>query len=155
MGETVRCVLHSRIRCSICDHSPRHLFHRRFRFYIDLQGNSTEVGKFGGVGQGIRVVKKTGFENQFFQKLVFKKKKKQRNLEGKKKPTLFTRPFCKCRPQIRADSIFSPAFFPRLEPWLNHGSAFEKWMFLEFFLPAAPFFIFCSAKKGSLSGSVV
>ena len=92
--------------------------------------------------QGIRVVKKTGFENQFFQKLVFKKgnyttptiyqkkyfhtkkKKKQRNLEGKKKPTLFTRPFCKCRPQIRADSIFSPAFSPRLvEPWLNHGSA--------------------------------
>ena len=100
--------------------------------------------------QGIRVVKKTGFENQFFQKLVFKKKKKQRNLEGKKKPTLFTRPFCKCRPQIRADSIFFPTFFPRLvEPWLNHGSAFGKWLFLDFFLPAAPFLIFCSAKKGS------
>ena len=36
LGETVRCVLHSRIRCSIYDHLPRHLFHRRFRFYIDL-----------------------------------------------------------------------------------------------------------------------
>ena len=23
-------------RCNICDHLPRHLFHRRFRFYIDL-----------------------------------------------------------------------------------------------------------------------
>ena len=99
-----------------------------------------------------KLVLKTSFSKNWFQK----KKKKQRNLEGKKKPTLFTRPFCKCRPQIRADSIFFPAFFPRLvEPWLNHGSAFEKWMFLEFFLPAAPFFIFCSAKKGSLSGSVV
>ena len=85
-----------------------------------------------------------------------KKKKKQRNLEGKKKPTLFTRPFCKCRPQIRADSIFSPAFFPRLvEPWLNHGNALGNGCSLIFFLPAAPFFIFCSAKKGSLSGSVV
>ena len=106
--------------------------------------------------QGIRVVKKTGFENQFFQKLVFKKKKKTEKSGGEKKPTLFTRHFCKCRPQIRADSIFFPAFFPRLvEPWLNHGSAFGKWLFLDFFLPAAPFFIFCSAKKGSLSGSVV
>ena len=48
------------------------------------------------------------------------------------------------------DSIFFPAFFPRLvEPWLNHGSAFGKWLFLDFFLPAAPFFIFCSVKKGS------
>ena len=35
-GGNGTCVLHSRIRCSICDHSPRHLFHCRFRFYIDL-----------------------------------------------------------------------------------------------------------------------
>ena len=102
-----------------------------------------------GFFQGIRVVKKTGFENQFFQKLVFKKKKKQRNLEGKKIPTLFTRPFCKCRPQIRADSIFFPAFFPRLvEPWLNHGSAFGKWLFLDFFFACGAIFHFLLRKKG-------
>ena len=32
--------------------------------------------------QGIRVVKKTGFENRFFQKLVFKKKKKTEKSQG-------------------------------------------------------------------------
>ena len=37
--------------------------------------------------QGIRVVKKTGFENQFFQKLVFKKKKKKTEKSGGGKKT--------------------------------------------------------------------
>ena len=43
--------------------------------------------------QGIRVVKKTGFENQFFQKLVFKKKKKTEKSGGEKKTDTFHQAF--------------------------------------------------------------
>ena len=43
--------------------------------------------------QGIRVVKKTGFENQFFQKLVFKKKKKTEKSGGGKKTDTFHQAF--------------------------------------------------------------
>ena len=40
-----------------------------------------------------RVVKKTGFENQFFQKLVFKKKKKTEKSGGEKKTDTFHQAF--------------------------------------------------------------
>ena len=43
--------------------------------------------------QGIRVVKKTGFQNQFFQKLVFKKKKKTEKSGGGKKTDTFHQAF--------------------------------------------------------------
>ena len=45
------------------------------------------------INQGIRVVKKTGFENQFFQKLVFKKKKKTEKSGGEKKTDTFHQAF--------------------------------------------------------------
>ena len=98
--------------------------------------------------QGIRVVKKTGFENQFFQKLVFKKKKNREIWREKKNRHFSPGLSVNVVPRLGRTRFFFPAFFPRLvEPWLNHGSAFGKWLFLDFFFACGAIFHFFAPQK--------
>ena len=74
-----------------CNNVPPPCTHTGAPFSAVSRADVTTLN-FRVLGWLKKLVLKTGFSKNWFSK----KKKKQRNLEGKKKPTLFTRPFCEC-----------------------------------------------------------